>query len=257
MKKYNKVVLKIGSALINESNSASSQIIENLTRQVSGLSNNTQFIIVSSGAISQGMNILNINNKPKDLESLQALAAIGQQQLMGLYEKYFNNFNKLIAQVLLTHDDMNDNGRYMNAKATIEKLLLLNVIPIINENDVVATEEIRFGDNDKLAAMVANLIEADLMIILTNQLGFYNKNPDKHSDAELIENCSIKDINIDEYNSYEKSDLGTGGFKTKLQAVKMISENGIDAYIASGLESDVLERIFSNNNVGTYFKSEK
>ena len=257
MKKYNKVVLKIGSALINESNSASTQIIENLTRQVSDLSDNTQFIIVSSGAISQGMNILNIMNKPKDLESLQALAAIGQQKLMGLYEKYFNNFNRLIAQVLLTHDDMNDNGRYMNAKATIEKLLLLNVIPIINENDVVATEEIRFGDNDKLAAMVANLIEADLMIILTNQLGFYNKNPDKHSDAELIENCSIKDINIDEYNSYEKSDLGTGGFKTKLQAVKMISENGIDAYIASGLESDVLERIFSNNNVGTYFKSEK
>jgi len=257
MKKYNKVVLKIGSALISESNSASLQIIENLTRQVSDLSKNTQFIIVTSGAISQGMNILNINNKPKDLESLQALAAIGQQQLMGLYEKYFNNFNRLIAQVLLTHDDMNDNGRYMNAKATIEKLLLLNVIPIINENDVVATEEIRFGDNDKLAAMVANLIDVDLMIILTNQSGFYNKNPDKHNDAKLIENCNIKDINIDEYNSYEKSDLGTGGFKTKLQAVKMISENGIDAIIASGLESDVVKRILSNEKVGTYFKSEK
>ena len=257
MKKYNKVLLKIGSALINESNSASTQIIENLTRQVSDLSDNTQFIIVSSGAISQGMNILNIMNKPKDLESLQALAAIGQQKLMGLYEKYFNNFNRLIAQVLLTHDDMNDNGRYMNAKATIEKLLLLNVIPIINENDVVATEEIRFGDNDKLAAMVANLIDADLMIILTNQSGFYNKNPDKHNDAKLIENCNIKDININEYNSHEKSDLGTGGFKTKLQAVKMISENGIDAIIASGLESDVVKRILSNEKVGTYFKSEK
>ena len=257
MKKYNKVVLKIGSALISESNSASLQIIENLTRQVSNLSKNTQFIIVTSGAISQGMNILNINNKPKDLESLQALAAIGQQQLMGLYEKYFNSFNRLIAQVLLTHDDMNDHGRYMNAKATIEKLLLLNVIPIINENDVVATEEIRFGDNDKLAAMVANLIDADLMIILTNQSGFYNKNPDKHNDAKLIENCNIKDINIDEYNSHEKSDLGTGGFKTKLQAVKMISENGIDAIIASGLESDVVKRILSDEKVGTYFKSEE
>ena len=257
MKKYNKVVLKIGSALISESNSASLEIIENLTRQVSALSKNTQFIIVTSGAISQGMNILNINNKPKDLESLQALAAIGQQQLMGLYEKYFNNFNRLIAQVLLTHDDMNEPSRYLNAKATIEKLLLLNVIPIINENDVVATEEIRFGDNDKLAAMVANLIDADLMIILTNQSGFYNKNPDKHNDAKLIENCNIKDINIDEYNSHEKSDLGTGGFKTKLQAVKMISENGIDAIIASGLESDVVKRILSNEKVGTYFKSEK
>ena len=256
MKKYNKVVLKIGSALISESNSASLEIIENLTRQVSALSKNTQFIIVTSGAISQGMNILNINNKPKDLESLQALAAIGQQQLMGLYEKYFNNFNRLIAQVLLTHDDMNDHGRYMNAKATIEKLLSLKVIPIINENDVVATEEIRFGDNDKLAAMVSNLISADLMIILTNQAGFFDKNPDKHDNAKLIKKCNISDININQFNIDEKSDLGTGGFKTKLQAVEMVYKNDIDTIIASGFEKDVLQRIFSGEDVGTFFESE-
>lgn len=256
MKKYNKVVLKIGSALISESNSASLEIIENLTRQVSALSKNTQFIIVTSGAISQGMNILNINNKPKDLESLQALAAIGQQQLMGLYEKYFNNFNRLIAQVLLTHDDMNDHGRYMNAKATIEKLLSLKVIPIINENDVVATEEIRFGDNDKLAAMVSNLISADLMIILTNQAGFFDKNPDKHDNAKLIKKCNISDININQFNIDEKSDLGTGGFKTKLQAVEMVYKNDIDTIIASGFENDVLQRIFSGEDVGTFFESE-
>ena len=163
---------------------------------MSTASENTNFIIVSSGAISQGMNILNIESKPKDLQSLQALAAIGQQQLMGLYEKAFGDAKKLIAQVLLTHDDMNDHDKYKNAKATIDKLLNLNVIPIINENDVVATEEIRFGDNDKLAAMVANLINADLLVILTNQDGFFDKNPDNYDDAKLIKNCNIYDIDI-------------------------------------------------------------
>ena len=186
MKKYKKVVLKIGSALISESNIASSRMINDLSEQVSLMNNGIEFIIVTSGAISQGMNILNTNEKPKDLESLQALAAIGQQQLVGLYEKSFKRFDKLTAQVLLTHDDMNDHGKYMNAKATIEKLLSLKVIPIINENDVVATEEIRFGDNDKLAAMVSNLISADLMIILTNQAGFFDKNPDKLDNAKLL-----------------------------------------------------------------------
>ena len=194
MKKYKKVVLKIGSALISESNIASSRMINDLSEQVSLMNNGIEFIIVTSGAISQGMNILNTNEKPKDLESLQALAAIGQQQLVGLYEKSFKRFDKLTAQVLLTHDDMNDHGKYMNAKATIEKLLSLKVIPIINENDVVATEEIRFGDNDKLAAMVSNLISADLMIILTNQAGFFDKNPDKHDNAKLIKKCNISAV---------------------------------------------------------------
>ena len=141
MKKYKKVVLKLGSALISESNSTSSEMIKDLSSQISLLHHDTQFIIVTSGAISQGMNILGINDKPKDLESLQALAAIGQQQLMGLYEKSFKNFDILTAQVLLTHDDMNDHSKYNNANATIEKLLNLNVIPIINENETDKTYE--------------------------------------------------------------------------------------------------------------------
>ena len=256
MKKYKKVVLKIGSALISESNIASSRMINDLSEQVSLMNNSIEFIIVTSGAISQGMNILNAKNKPKDLESLQALAAIGQQQLVGLYEKSFKRFDKLTAQVLLTHDAMNDHGKSMNAKATIEKLLSLKVIPIINENDVVATEEIRFGDNDKLAAMVSNLISADLMIILTNQAGFFDKNPDKHDNAKLIKKCNISDININQFNIDEKSDLGTGGFKTKLQAVEMVYKNDIDTIITSGFEKDVLQRIFSGEDVGTFFKSQ-
>lgn len=256
MKNYKKVVIKIGSALISENSVASSSFIKDLSNQISMLNKKIQFIIVSSGAISQGMNILDIINKPKDLEALQALAAIGQQRLMGLYEKSFNEVDILIAQVLLTHDDMNDHSKYKNAKATIEKLLDLNVVPIINENDVVATEEIKFGDNDKLAAMVSNLINADLMIILTNQDGFFDKNPDQYDDAQLIKKCNIKDIDISKYNTNEKSDLGTGGFKTKLQAVNMIHKAGIDSVIASGLEPDVLLRILSNEDIGTFFESD-
>ena len=151
---------------------------------------------------------------------------------------------------------MNDRGKYMNAKATIEKLLSLKVIPIINENDVVATEEIKFGDNDKLAAMVSNLIGADLMIILTNQAGFFDKNPDKHDNAKLIKKCNISDIDINQFNIDEKSDLGTGGFKTKLQAIEMVHKNNTDTIIASGFEKDVLKRIFSKEDIGTFFKSE-
>jgi len=254
MKKYKKVVLKIGSALISETNTSSSHLINNLADQISNADKNIQFIIVSSGAISQGMKILNINNKPIDLESLQALAAIGQQKLMGLYEKSFSDVNRLIAQVLLTHDDMNEPSRYLNAKATIKKILELNIIPIINENDVVATEEIRFGDNDNLAAMVSNLIQADLMIILTNQEGFFDKNPDTHNNASLIKKCDIREINIDEYDD-SKSEHGTGGFKTKLQAVKIAAKSNTDTVIASGYEQDVLIKILDNVAIGTFFAS--
>ena len=257
MKKYKKVVLKIGSALISESDIASSRMINDLSEQVSLMNNSIEFIIVTSGAISQGMNILKAKDKPKDLESLQALAAIGQQQLVGLYEKSFKKFNKLTAQVLLTHDDMNDHGKYMNAKATIEKLLSLKVIPIINENDVVATEEIRFGDNDALAAMVSNLIEADLMIILTNQDGFFTKNPDIHTDAKLIKKCNIDEIDDNEYSIDEKSEFGTGGFKTKIKAVKIATSSNTTSIVASGYKKDVVKNILEGNKVGTFFFSEK
>ena len=145
MKKYKKVVLKIGSALISETNVSSSHLVNNLTNQISNADKDIQSIIVSSGAISQGMKILNINNKQIDLESLQALAAIGQQKLMGLYEKSFTAVNRLIAQVLLTHDDRNDRSKYKNATATIDNLRDLNIIPIRNEHTVVETEEKRLG----------------------------------------------------------------------------------------------------------------
>ncbi len=257
MKDYKMIVLKIGSALISSDVNQSNELIKSIADQANiFIKKGMRFVIVTSGAISQGQKILNITQKPADLESLQALAAIGQQQLMGMYERSFQRHNLLTAQVLLTHDDMNDIQRYSNAMATIKKILALNVVPIINENDVVATDEIRLGDNDMLAAMVSNLIDADLMIILTNQKGFYKKNPDTNTDAELIKKCDIKNIDIDEYDSDSKSNFGTGGFKTKLQAVKIASASGTDTIVASGFESDVITKIINEGNIGTYFKSD-
>ena len=251
------IVLKIGSALISSNENLSDKLIKSITGQINNfIKKGINFVIVTSGAISQGQKILNINQKPNELESLQALAAIGQQQLMGMYERSFQDYNLLTAQVLLTHSDMNDIQRYSNAKATIKKILSMNVVPIINENDVVATDEIKLGDNDALAAMVSNLIDADLMIILTNQQGLYNKNPDLNDDAVLIKECNIKDVDINKYDSNSKSNVGTGGFKTKLQAVKIASTSGIDTIVASGFEKDVLTKIMNQDDIGTYFKSD-
>ena len=251
------IVLKIGSALISSNENLSDKLIKSLTAQINDfIKKGMNFVIVTSGAISQGQKILNINQKPIELESLQALAAIGQQQLMGMYERSFQDYNLLTAQVLLTHADMNDMQRHSNAKATIEKILSMNVIPIINENDVVATDEIKLGDNDALAAMVSNLLDADLMIILTNQQGLYDKNPDLNNDAVLIKECNIKDIDINKYDSNSKSDVGTGGFKTKLQAVKIASASGTDTIVASGFEKNILTKIMNQEDIGTYFKSD-
>ena len=251
------IVLKIGSALISSDENLSDKLIKSLTAQINDfIKKGINFVIVTSGAISQGQKILNINQKPIELESLQALAAIGQQQLMGMYERSFQDYNLLTAQVLLTHADMNDMQRHSNAKATIEKILSMGVIPIINENDVVATDEIKLGDNDALAAMVSNLLDADLMIILTNQQGLYDKNPDLNNDAVLIKECNIKDIDINKYDSNSKSDVGTGGFKTKLQAVKIASASGTDTIVASGFEKNILTKIMNQEDIGTYFKSD-
>ena len=257
MKDYKTIVLKIGSALISSDENLSDKLIKSITGQINNfIKKGISFVIVTSGAISQGQKMLNINQKPNELESLQALAAIGQQQLMGMYERSFKDYNLLTAQVLLTHADMNDMQRHLNAKATIKKILSMNVIPIINENDVVATDEIKLGDNDTLAAMVSNLIDADLMIILTNQQGLYDKNPDLNDDAVLIKKCDIKDVDINKYDSSSKSNVGTGGFKTKLQAVKIASTSGIDTIVASGFEKDILTKIMNQDDIGTYFKSD-
>ena len=258
MNNYRKVIIKIGSALINDDSSHNENSIENICAQISkGHSDGIKFAVVSSGAISQGVSYLDMNEKPNKLEELQALAAVGQQQLMKMYESYFSKYDKKIAQVLLTHDDMNNPERYLNAKATFDNLLSLDVIPVINENDVVATEEIRFGDNDTLAAMVSNMMEADLMVILTNQDGYFDKNPDKYPDAKIIKKCNAKNLNEDDFNLDEKSSVGTGGFKTKIRSVKMATTRNCPSIIASGYRKDVIKQILSKKIIGTFFYSEE
>tara|TARA_B100000900_G_scaffold407233_1_gene419579 strand:+ start:260 stop:1030 length:771 start_codon:yes stop_codon:yes gene_type:complete len=251
---YRNVVVKIGSALLSNDNHNVDDFIENICKQIVVAKNKgTKFTIVTSGAISKGQEILQILDRPNDLEDLQALAAIGQQSLMRMYEGAFENYSCLTAQVLLTHDDMNDPNRFLNAKATITKIISQGVIPIINENDVVATEEIRLGDNDTLAAMVSNLVEADLLLILTNQKGYFNKNPDKHNDAKLIKKLNIKDLQDSDLSVNDKSKLGTGGFKTKLNAVKLTTSVNTTSIIASGYDDDVINKILNKKQVGTMF----
>ncbi len=254
MKNYRNVVLKIGSALLNEVNHNVKDFIDSICKQIkTAMDSGVKFTIVTSGAINEGQQILRINKRPEQLEILQAMAAIGQQSLMRRYEHSFKELDCFTAQVLLTHDDMNDPNKFLNAKATLSKLLELKTVPIINENDVVATEEIRFGDNDTLAGMVTNLIEADLMIILTNQKGFYDKNPDRFSNARLIKKCDIKTLTEIDFDLNDKSDEGTGGFKTKLNAVKMVTTKNTTSIVASGYEKDVIKKILSNKQVGTIF----
>ena len=249
-----KIVVKIGSSLISGDQSLTIKRILDWTKQIAEIKKQGKnFVIVTSGAISQGQNLLNIKNRPDDLETLQALAAVGQQQLMGIYEDSFRESDIMTAQVLLTHNDMVNRERYLNAKATIQKILKFNVIPIINENDVVATDEIRFGDNDKLAAMVCNLVDADLMIILTDQDGLFDKDPKSNVNAKLIKQCHVDDLLISDVEYKSKSLFGTGGFKTKINAVKIASSSGTTTVVASGYIKNIISEIMSGSEEGTIF----
>ncbi len=251
IKKHNKIIIKIGSSLIS---SVNKDHIEGICEDISNLKDDgKQIIIVTSGAISQGMGIVGITEKPTDTKKLQALAAIGQQKLMHSYQETFNQHNKQTAQILITHNDINDRVRYLNIKGTLEELLANDVIPIINENDVVSTEEIKLGDNDNLASMIANIVNADLMIILTDQNGMYDKNPDIHDNAVLIDNINTRNLKNYDSDFNTETVIGTGGFKTKIQAVKRAALSNTFCVIANGMEKSVLQRIINEDNIGTFF----
>ena len=254
LKKSKRIIIKIGSSIINSPNNVDSlgQICDEVSQQ---MSKGKEIILVSSGAISQGMQALNILEKPGDTKKLQALAAVGQQKLMLIYEELFSKKNNSTAQILMTHNDINDRVSYLNIKGTIEELLSNKIIPIINENDVVSTEEIKLGDNDNLASMISNLMNADLMIILTDQKGMYNKNPDKCDDAILFESINIDDLkkHFVDPDFKTESVIGTGGFITKIQAAKRASLSKTYTLVASGYENEIINNIFEGKNVGTLF----
>ncbi len=215
-----------------------------------------EVVIVSSGAIAAGLKKLGLKEKPKDIKLKQAAAAIGQSSLMWAYEQNFAHFNKKVAQVLLTRDDITNRLRYINAKNTLFALLSYAVIPLINENDPVAVDEIKFGDNDMLAALTAGLVEADMLIVLSDVDGLYTKDP-KQKSAKVIKTIEKITPDIEKLAGGRGSVVGTGGMYSKILAAKQANDHGIPVVIMSGKKRGLLKRLLDGKRVGTYFKPEK
>ncbi len=246
-------VVKIGSSLItSDGQGLNLPAIRKWMNEFAKLrQRGYELILVSSGAVAEGMARLGWQQRPHTLHELQAAAAIGQMGLIQAYEQYLQQHDLHRAQVLLTHEDLRDRQRYINARSTLTTLLQLGVIPVVNENDTVATDEIRFGDNDNLAALVANLISADQLIILTDQAGIFNKNPSLYSDAELIKTCSTNDKILDIVAGPSHHALGRGGMLTKVSAARRAERSGTSTIILSGKQENPLLSIADNQYVGT------
>lgn len=256
---HKRIIIKLGtSTLTAGSRNLSRPHMIELVRQISNIrKNGHEVLIVSSGAIAAGREFLGFPEFPKHIPAKQMLSAVGQTVLMDVYAKLFHLYNEKVAQILLTKTDFSDRHRYLNARNTIEALLDHGVIPIINENDTVATEEICFGDNDNLSAMVSNLIDADLLILLTDQKGLYSDDPRINPDAVLVECIEDHDIPQDIWNAAGKSQngLGTGGMITKLQAADLARRSGTAVIIAFGLEPDGINKIVNGERIGTLLTS--
>jgi glutamate 5-kinase len=246
-------VVKIGSSLITDGGRGLDlQAIHAWSEQIAALREaGHELVLVSSGAVAEGMCRLGWKRRPQAVHQLQAAAAVGQMGLVQAYESRFQQHGIHSAQVLLTREDLADRGRYLNARSTLRTLLSLGVIPVVNENDTVATEEIRFGDNDTLAALVANLVEAALLIILTDQVGLFNRDPRRDPDARLIEIAQADDPALEQSAGPSAGDIGRGGMITKLHAARRAARAGAATLIASGRAPQVLQRIAQGETLGT------
>lgn len=253
-----RLVVKVGSSLVtNDGQGLDHEALGRWAAQIAALKRGgKQIVLVSSGAVAEGMQRLGWKRRPHALHELQAAAAVGQMGLVEAYESCFRKHEMRTAQILLTHEDMADRKRYLNARSTLRTLLGLGVIPVINENDTVATDEIRFGDNDTLAALVTNLIEADVLIILTDQPGLYSKDPRRHSDAEFIHEAKAGDPTLEKMAGGVGSHVGSGGMLTKVLAARRAARSGADTIIASGKEPDVLIRMVAGESIGTVLVAE-
>ncbi len=250
-----RIVIKIGSSLLTKGGKGLDKAaIASWVGQMVGLKQQgADVILVSSGSVAEGMSRLKLKVRPKTLHELQAAAAVGQMGLVRIFDDNFQQHGLHAAQVLLTHEDLSDRQRYLNARSTLLTLLDFNVVPVINENDTVATEEIRFGDNDTLAALVANLIEADLLVILTDQKGLYTGDPGIYPDAELIPQISVNDSRLEKMAGESRSGLGRGGMYTKVKAARLAARSGASTIIAPGVVPDVISQVVSGVEIGTHF----
>ena len=251
--KAKRLVIKVGSGLVtNRGQGLAHAALARWASQIAELrKQGREVILVSSGAIAEGMQRLGWKRRPSALHELQAAAAVGQMGLVNAYQSCFGEHALVTSQVLLTHEDMADRKRYLNARSTLRTLLDLGVIPIINENDTVATDEIRFGDNDTLAALVTNLVEADVLVILTDQAGLYSADPRKDPGATLIAKARAGDPELEKVAGGAGSHIGRGGMLTKVLAAKRAARSGAHTAIASGHEDDVLVRLARGENIGT------
>lgn len=258
LKQAKRIVIKVGSSLVtNQGQGLDHAALARWTAQIAGLKQmGKEVVLVSSGAIAEGMQRLNWKKRPHALHELQAAAAVGQMGLVQAYESCFRSHALQAAQILLTHEDLSDRKRYLNARSTLTTLLSMNVVPVINENDTVATDEIRFGDNDTLAALVTNLIEADVLVILTDQAGLFTADPRKDALARLVGEARAGDPAIEAMAGGAGSAIGRGGMLTKVIAAKRAARSGAHTIIASGHEAEVLIRLAQGEAIGTQLLAE-
>lgn len=253
--KVKRIVIKVGSAILTDEKGMNLDVVQGLVNQIARLrESGKEVILVSSGAVAAGKRRLLIEQPMEfGIKEKQALAAIGQSILMHTYDEAFSLHNIKIAQVLLTHSDLGHRHRYLNIRNTLLTLLRFNVLPIINENDTVSVEELRFGDNDTLGALITNLIEADLFICLTDVAGLYDGDPRENPGSLPIANVYEISSTIEAMVASSKSDAGTGGMESKIRAVKMVSARGGSSFIGPGRKQDVLLQLFAGEEIGTFF----
>jgi len=250
-----KVVIKIGSGVLTTKDGLNLDVINALSKEICRLMENRglEVILVSSGAIASGIKKMGFTQRPQSISQQQAAAAIGQNSLMLAYEEVFKRFGRKVAQILVTRDDLTNRKRYLNTRNTIFTLLNWRVIPIINENDTVVVDEIKFGDNDNLSAMVANLVEANLVVNLTNIDGFFDDDPRKNRNARLISTVEKVTSKIEIKASSVPGSMGRGGMESKIKAARHAAMSGIPTIIANGLKKDIIKKIFEGEEEGTLF----
>ena len=249
-----RVVVKIGSGVISTTAGLDNAQVASISTDICRLlDRGLEVIIVSSGAVAAGKGQLGIVSRPQTIPQKQAAAAIGQTRIIHEYKDTFQRLQHNVAQVLLTRDDLSNRRRYLNARNTVMTLLEYGVTPIVNENDTVVVDEIRFGDNDNLSALVTNLAEADMLIILSDVDGFYDQDPTNNSKAKLIPVVERVTAGIEALGGKSNGDLGTGGMSTKLKAAKRAALSGVGTLIVNGRSPNILSRIFAGEELGTYF----
>lgn len=257
LKKANRIVIKVGTSTITYANGKRNfSQIDRLAREISDLQNQgKEMILVTSGAVAVGVDRMGLPGKPKTIPGKQAAAAVGQGVLMHTYEKFFADYGQIVAQVLITKTEAIDRHRYTNTRNTFMELMRQRVIPIVNENDVVALDELKIGDNDNMSALVAGIVDADLVIILSDVDGLYTANPQTHPDAVIVPEVAEITPEIEASAGGVGSARGTGGMATKIQAAKAATSSGIHLVIASGTEKYAITRVLQGEELGTLFVS--